>query len=105
MSTQNQSPVVDHFDGKRDLAMYRLINQFADKIVGSIPQEYVTEYEWLLENISEADTPQYQQRYRYYWSMNAAQLGPAFYAAYFNALKGAHDQAPKLDELLHTLYD
>jgi hypothetical protein len=44
--------------------MYDLINQFAQTVVGTIPPEHVTDYEWLLHNVGQASTPDYQRRYR-----------------------------------------
>ena len=44
--------------------MYDLINRFAQTVVGTIPPEHVTDYEWLLQNVGQASTPDYQRRYR-----------------------------------------
>ncbi len=72
--------------------MYDLINHFAQTVVSTIPPEHVTDYEWLLQNVGQASTLDYQKRYRRFWAMNAAQLSSAFYATYFNTLVAAMSQ-------------
>jgi hypothetical protein len=84
--------------------MYGLINQFAQTVVGTIPREHVTDYEWLLQNVGKASTPDYQKGYRRFWAMNAAQLSPAFYAAYFGTLAAAVSQPPTLSSVAQTLH-
>jgi hypothetical protein len=84
--------------------MYDLINQFAQTVVGTIPPEHVTDYEWLLQNVGQASTPDYQRRYRRFWAMNAAQLSPAFYTAYFSALSAAMNPSPSLSSIAQTLH-
>jgi len=84
--------------------MYELINQFAQTVVGTIPPEHVTNYEWLLQNAGQASTPNYQERYRRYWAMNRARLSPAFYAAYFGAMSAAMTQTPTLATLALNLH-
>ncbi len=84
--------------------MYDLINQFAQTVVGTIPPEHVTDYEWLLQNVGQASTPDYQRRYRRFWAMNAAQLSPAFYTAYFGTLTAAMSHAPTLSSVAQTLH-
>jgi hypothetical protein len=64
--------------------MYDLINQYAQTVVGTIPREHVTDYEWLIQNVGQANTSGYQNRYRRFWAMNPARLSPAFYLAYFS---------------------
>jgi hypothetical protein len=85
--------------------MYDLINQFAQTVVGTIPPEHVTDYEWLLQNVGQASTPDYQRRYRRFWAMNAAQLSPAFYVAYFGALIVATKESMTLGDAARILYD
>jgi hypothetical protein len=84
--------------------MYDLINQSAQTVVDTIPTEHVTEYEWLIQNMAQATAPDYQKRYRRYWAMNAAQLSPAFYSAYFGALNAAVGQPPTLSSVAQTLH-
>jgi hypothetical protein len=84
--------------------MYDLINRFAQTVVGTIPREHVTDYEWLLQNVGKASTPDYQKGYRRFWAMNAAQLSPAFYAAYFGTLAAAVSQPPTLSSVAQTLH-
>lgn len=84
--------------------MYNLINQYAQMVVGTIPPEHVTDYEWLLQNVGKASTPDYQKGYRRFWAMNAAQLSPAFYATYFGTLAAAVNQPPTLSSVAQTLH-
>src|SRR4029077_19173742 len=84
--------------------MYDLINRFAQTVVGTIPREHVTDYEWLLQNTGKASTPDYQKGYRRFWAMNAAQLSPAFYATYFGTLAAAVSQPPTLSSVAQTLH-
>jgi len=84
--------------------MYDLINQFAQTVVSTIPPEHVTDYEWLLQNVGQASTPDYQKRYRRFWAMNAAQLSPSFYATYFNTLVAALSRPPTLSSVAQTLH-
>lgn len=81
--------------------MYDLINLFAQTVVGAIPQDHVTEYEWLLQN---ATAPDYQKRYGDYWVMGGAFLSPAFRAAYFQELSAATTQTPNLTLLAQKLH-
>jgi len=84
--------------------MYDLINQFAQTVVGTIPPEHVTDYEWLLRNVRQASTSDYQKKYRRFWAMNAAQLSPAFYTTYFSTLATAMSHSPTLGSVAHTLH-
>jgi hypothetical protein len=80
--------------------MYSLINQLAQTLVGTIPPDH----ESLLNDVAQANIPQYQTRYRDYWVMNAARLSSTFYGAYFSALRTATGQTPTLSSLLDTLH-
>jgi hypothetical protein len=84
--------------------MYNLINQYSQTVVGTIPREHVTDYEWLIQNVGQANTSGYQSRYRRFWAMNAAQLSPAFYATYFGTLAAAVSQLPTLSSVAQTLH-
>lgn len=84
--------------------MYNLINQYSQPVVGTIPRQHVTDYEWLIQNVGQANTSGYQSRYRRFWAMNAAQLSPAFYAAYFGTLAAAVSQPPTLSSVAQTLH-
>jgi hypothetical protein len=86
--------------------MYDLINQFAQTVVSTIAIKpaHVTDYEWLLQNVGQATQPNYQKKYREYWGMDAAQLSPAFYTAYFGALNSARTNMPTLSSLVQALY-
>jgi len=85
--------------------MYDLINQFAQTVVGSISLDHVTDYEWLVQNVGQATTPDYQKRYRRFWAMNVAQLSPAFYTTYFGTLSAAASHVPTLTSVTQTLHD
>jgi hypothetical protein len=90
---------------KGDTPMYSLINQSARTIVETFPIEYVTKYEWLLQNLGQASTAEYQKRYRSYWTMNAARLSPEFYVTYFRTINTAISEAPTLNACVLTLYE
>jgi len=85
--------------------MYSLINQFAQTVVATIEPDHVTDYEWLIRNVGQGTAPDYQKRYRRFWAMNAAQLSPAFYTAYFGALNAALNHPPTLSSVAQTLHD
>jgi len=85
--------------------MYSLINQFAEMVVGAIPHNHVTDYEWLIQNVAQVGTQDYQKKYRLYWAMNVAQLSPPFYSAYFGALGDALKQTTTLSDVTHVLYN
>lgn len=86
--------------------MYNLINQFAQTVVSTIAIKpaHVMDYEWLLQNVGQATQSSYQKKYREYWGMDAAQLSPAFYTAYFGALNSARTNTPTLTSLVQALY-
>jgi hypothetical protein len=90
----------DPFEG----TMYSLINHYAPVIVRSIPATHVSDYEWLVQNVGQVDSQDYQSRYRKFWAMNAAQLSPAFYSVYFGALAKAAVEVPSLEGLSKTLH-
>jgi len=71
----------------RTTNMYSVISTCQQTIIGSITQWEVDEYDWLRQNVGQADTAPYQQRYKYFWGMNVAQLSSSFYTAYFGFLK------------------
>ncbi len=85
--------------------MYSLINRHAAAIVRAIPLDFVTEYEWLLMNQSQVNSPDYQRRYRAYWAMNAAQLGADFYIGYFDLLSTIGNPRQSLSDVCCRLYD
>lgn len=84
--------------------MYDLINQFAQTVAGTIPPEHVTDYEWLLQNVGQASTPDYQRRYRRFWGMGVALLSSTFYTTYFGALKASIGQTPTLNSIAQSLH-
>lgn len=84
--------------------MYALICRNQQPILAAIdPKEDVQEYEWLVSHIGQANKPDYQDRYKGFWSMKRAHLGTRFDAAYFGALNTAQPM-PSLRNLCQMLY-
>lgn len=83
--------------------MYSVISTFQQPILSSIRAQDVTEYDWLLQNVGQANTAGYQKRYKDFWGMNRAQLSSGFYATYFEHLKAP--TTPVLENLCQALYD
>jgi len=71
--------------------MYHLINGNVLSILRTLNNGYhVPEYDWLLQNVRQQPRPPgFERRYRKYWRMNAARLGPNFCVAYFQELDKA----------------
>jgi hypothetical protein len=84
--------------------MYDLINRHIQIILQSIPQAYVTEYDWLIQNLQQISGAQYQVNYRKYWGMNAARLSPAYCDTYFQELQAALTNSPTLRDLVTKLH-
>jgi hypothetical protein len=84
--------------------MYDLINNHVQIILATIPQNHVTDYDWLIQNLPQAGTPQYQADYQNYWGMNAARLNAAYRGIYFQALQAALANPPILGNLVQELY-
>jgi hypothetical protein len=85
--------------------MYTLINKNAARIVGEIPRQHVTDYEWLLTHQNEAKPPEYQRNFRKFWAMNAAQLGTDFYTVFFDLLGTVAERKPSLNQVCYSLYE
>lgn len=83
--------------------MYSVISTFQQTILSSTTSEEVSEYDWLRQNLGQAHTTAYQQRFRGFWAMNRAQLSSGFYATYFEFLKTR--KPPTLESLCRELYD
>lgn len=66
--------------------MYNLINNHIQQILQSIPDDHVTEYDWLINNLQQVQTNNYQSRYKIYWGLNAARPSNSFCKAYFDHL-------------------
>jgi hypothetical protein len=79
-----------------------VIEEHRERIVGTIPQRDVAEYDWFIENRIQAGSPDYQSRFRKYWAMNAARLGTDFYRAFFGLLASA-DSKVTLESCCETL--
>ena len=41
-------------------------------ILQRVPQRHIEDYDWLIQNLHECESPQFQARYRNYWAMNIA---------------------------------
>src|SRR6267378_5386407 len=85
--------------------MYTLINRNAERIVGEISLQFVTDYEWLLTHQSEAKSSEYQRTFRKFWAMNAAQLSAEFYTAFFELLCTVAERRPSLNQVCCSLYE
>lgn len=66
--------------------MYSVIEEHRERIIGTIPQRDIDDYDWFKKNRAQAGSPVFQSNYRKYWAMNAARLGADFYAVYFGLL-------------------
>lgn len=85
--------------------MYHLINSHIQQILQSIPPGHVTEYDWLVQNIINVATPDYQSRYRRYWVLNVARLSDNYCQVYFQHLQnGLNGNPPQLGNLANQLY-
>ena len=84
--------------------MYELINGHFESVLNSLPRNFVEDYDWLLEQIGQARTIEYQRRYRTFWAMNRPVSNPAFYNAYFEALSAPSGQAGTLEEIVRNLH-
>jgi hypothetical protein len=85
--------------------MYDLINHHIQIILQSIPRAYVTDYDWLVQNVHQVNTPQYQTQYRIYWGMNTARLSGPYCDAYFQELHSALANPTALGSLAAKLYE
>jgi hypothetical protein len=85
--------------------MYDLINGHIQAILGTIPQSHVTEYDWLIQNLGQCATPQYQGRYKNYWRLNVARLSANYCNVYFQALQTAQLNPPTVGNLAQQLYN
>jgi hypothetical protein len=86
--------------------MYYLIRKNQQQIIADIhPTKDVQEYERLLQEVRlrQVTSSQFQRRYKNFWRMNTAQLGPSFYQSYFPALDRTKP-LPTLRRLCQTLY-
>ena len=63
--------------------MYNLINTHIQAMLGTIPKSHVTEYDYLIQNVNQCMTPDYQIRHRKYWRLNAARLSANYCNVYF----------------------
>ena len=87
--------------------MYHLINSHIAQLLPSIEGNHITDYDWLIQNLPDVETPIYQRRYRTYWRLNAALLSPDFCQVYFERLHAGlldNDQ-PQVDSLAMELYE
>jgi hypothetical protein len=84
--------------------MYELINGHFEIVLNSLPRNFVEDYDWLLEQIGQARTSEYQRRYRTFWAMNRPVSNPSFYDAYFEALSAPSGQEGTLEEIVRNLY-
>ena len=85
--------------------MYDLINAHIQAILGAIPQKHVTEYDWLIQNVNQCETPQYQARYKNFWRLNAARLSANYCNFYFKVLRKAQINPPAVGNLAQQLHN
>lgn len=86
--------------------MYHLINSHIDQILQSIGQDHVTDYDFLIQNIDQLQTPPYQSAYKNYWRLNAARLSEGFCGVYFDLLQvGLRGGMPQIGDLVKQLYE
>ena len=85
--------------------MYNLINAHIQAILSTIPQNHVTEYDWLIQNLNQCATPQYQARYKNFWRLNAARLSANYCNVYFQALQAAQAVPTTIGGLAQQLYN
>jgi hypothetical protein len=85
------------------LAMYHLIQANAATVIASIPRQHVTEYDWLIQNLRDCDTPEYQARYKVFWRLGAARLSQRFCNVYFSSLQAAQKETPDIGALAKKL--
>jgi len=86
--------------------MYRTINRNTDAVLdrlrGDVPR--VRELDELRALVDGAGDPAFQKKYRRYWGMNAARLGPDFYDEYFALLEQSRSsRLPKLETIARRL--
>lgn len=89
--------------------MYYLINQHINLILGNIPQEFVGQYNWLMERLHQvnvAEDAEYRRNYRNYWAMNIARLPECFYDEYFRLLERNKNNAQiDIQHIARVLYN
>ena len=85
--------------------MYNLINLHVQTILNTVRQDHVTDYDWLVQNLSHCANQQYQTEYKNYWRLNAARLSANYCADYFQALQAAHANSITVGNLAHQLYN
>ncbi len=81
--------------------MYSVITTYQQAIIGSISSQDTNEYEWLRQNVAQANNASYQRRYRKFWVMRGVSRN--FYVSYFAALSAAINQPPTIGSLCQIL--
>jgi len=74
--------------------MYSVISTYQQAVIGSIGSQDISEYEWLRQNVGQANNASYQRRYRKFWVMRGVSAN--FYTSYFAALSAAINQPPTI---------
>ena len=84
--------------------MYSVIEESREIIVPAISRSRgdIREYEWLRLNVAQSGTPEYQGRYKNFWTMYPARLSETFYQKYFGALQST---PVSLSNLCQVLWD
>lgn len=87
--------------------MYNLINTHVNQILQFIEDNdssHVSEYDWLVQNITSVSTTEYRRRYNRYWGINAARLSENFRHVYFQRLEEGLKSLPQINDLVQQLY-
>jgi hypothetical protein len=84
--------------------MYTLINANIHLVLQKLEKKWIKQYEWLVLNLTDCDTPSYQKQYKVFWRLNAARLDEKFCNAYFQELHKAKSNPPDLSTLILALH-
>lgn len=85
--------------------MYFLINDNISDILKSIELDHVKKYDWLIKNIHQIKSSNYQTSYKTFWRLHGAGLSNEYCSTYFQFLN-RHLQKPiEMKELIKSLYN
>ncbi|RZB31328.1 MAG: hypothetical protein SRB2_04853 [Desulfobacteraceae bacterium Eth-SRB2] len=85
--------------------MYFLINVNISDILKSIELDHVKKYDWLIKNIHQIKSSNYQTSYKTFWRLHGAGLSNEYCSTYFQFLN-RHLQKPiEMKELIKSLYN
>ena len=84
--------------------MYSLINKNINDILKSIERDHVKKYDWLIENIHQIESSNYQTSYKTFWRLHGAGLSSEYCSTYFQFLKQHLQEPIKIKELIKSLF-